>query len=100
MESTCEQFMDTNLLSLKKLTAFLKRRRVCNCEYIDEKKPICKLTVSRRVLMPDLDCVTPDLADVLSSLHGQTSLLGQQTAQLVVLILSVRGLCSVAEPDD
>jgi hypothetical protein len=52
------------------------------------------------VLLLALDCVATELVDVVSRLQGLTTLLGQQTAQLEALIVTLQGLCSVAGPHD
>jgi hypothetical protein len=100
MKATCPKFLDTRRLSMKKLTTFLEKFRVRICDYLDENNAACKPTISWWVLLLALDCVATELADVVSRLQGLTPLLGQQTAQLEALIVTLQGLCSVAGPHE
>jgi hypothetical protein len=100
MKATCPKFMSTRWLSMKKLTSFLEKYRVRICEYLVEKNPTCKPKTKWWILMLALDRVATELADVVSRLQGHTCLLGQQTAELEALMVTLKGLCPVAGPHD
>ena len=77
MKTTCPKFVSTQWLSMKRVTAWLKKHRVRVVEYLNAKKPACTPTVDWWIVLLCLNSVATVLSSVAASLQGLSTLLSQ-----------------------
>jgi hypothetical protein len=98
MGSTCPKFVDTRWLSMKRVSAWLKKNRVRVFQHLDLKKPACAPPAGWWVGFLCVDSIATILSFTVQRPQGLSTLLSQQEAQLRGLLASLSELCTVEGP--